>query len=83
MNDKDIDFPQFRKLSNDKLFYKVLSSREFIEIQVIGSVIKIHQIKAVQYPEILKIQDLLDLESKYYRVIFEEEYEAMKSKFEM
>tara|TARA_B110000305_G_scaffold20829_1_gene19155 strand:+ start:6103 stop:6354 length:252 start_codon:yes stop_codon:yes gene_type:complete len=83
MNDKDIYFPQFRKLSNDKLFYKVLSSREFIEIQVIGSVIKIHQIKAVQYPEILKIQDLLDLESKYYRVIFEEEYEAMKSKFEM
>ena len=83
MNDKDIYFPQFRKLSNDKLFYKVLSSREFIEIQVIGSVIKIHQIKAVQYPEILKIQDLLDLESKYYRVIFEEEYEAMKSKFEI
>ena len=81
MNDKDIDFPQFRKLSNDKVFYKVVSSREFIEIQLIGSVAKIHQIKAIQYPEILKIQDLLDLENEFYVVILKEEYEAIKVKF--
>ena len=81
MNYKDIDFPQFRKLSNDKVFYKVVSSREFIEIQLIGSVAKIHRIKAIQYPEILKIQDLLELENEFYVAILKEEYEAIKMKF--
>ena len=60
MLDKGTDFPQYRKLSNDKVFYKIVNSREFHEIQVIGTFAQLHKIEAKQYPEILKIQDMLN-----------------------
>jgi hypothetical protein len=60
MLDKDTDFPQYRKLSNDKVFYKIVNNREFHEIQVIGTYAQLFKIEAKQYPEILKIQDMLN-----------------------
>lgn len=54
-----MDFPQYRKLENSKAYYKILSEREFIELQVIGSRVLEHCIKAEKYPEILRIQDML------------------------
>ena len=65
MMSKDIDFPQYRKLSNEKVFYKILSDRKFIEIQLMGSKAFLYEFDAIQYPEILKIQDMLSLEEAY------------------
>lgn len=65
MMSKDIDFPQYRKLSNEKVFYKILSDRKFIEIQLMGSKAFLYEFDAIQYPEILKIQDMLSLEESY------------------
>lgn len=61
MSDKGTDFPQYRKLSNDKVFYRIVNEREFHEIQIIGNSAQLHKIIAKQYPEILKIQDLISL----------------------
>ena len=36
MLDKGTDFPQYRKLSNDKVFYRIVDERHFDEIQIIG-----------------------------------------------
>ena len=65
MMSKDIDFPQYRKLSNEKVFYKILSDRKFIEIQRMGSKAFLYEFDATKYPEILKIQDMLNLEDAY------------------
>tara|TARA_R110002072_G_scaffold282761_1_gene445822 strand:- start:49130 stop:49378 length:249 start_codon:yes stop_codon:yes gene_type:complete len=80
MHNKGTDFPQYRKLSNDKVFYKILSDRKFEEIQLIGSDAKIHTIKAIQYPEMLLIQDMLDVESIRYLASSEEEFKSQKKK---
>lgn len=74
MQNKVIDFPQYRKLSNDKVFYKILNDREFEEIQLIGSIAKLHIIKAIQYPEMLRIQDLLSMKDEWYLASSEEEF---------
>ena len=65
MQDKGIDFPQYRKLSNEKVFYKILSDRKFIEIQRMGLKAFLYEFDATKYPEILKIQDMLNLEDAY------------------
>ncbi len=59
MNKENVDFPQYRMLSNGKVFYKIISMDEFIEIQFLGDKKIQFTIKAVQYPEKLKILDML------------------------
>jgi hypothetical protein len=63
-----MDFPQYRKLSNNKVFYRIISEREFEEIQIIGFKSVFHRIKASQYPEIIKINDMLTVQAPYYMV---------------
>jgi hypothetical protein len=54
-------YPIYRKLNNNRRFYKVLDSKSFEEIQVVGTK-KLHQLyEAKQYPEILFIQDLVSM----------------------
>ena len=66
MDNKDRVFPQYRKLVNEKAFYKIIDARNFEEIQLIGSKIKLFQIRASQYPEILKIDDMINLTTDNY-----------------
>ncbi len=65
MNDKGRDFPQYRKLFNEKAFYKIIDDRHFDEIQLLGSRKMMYAFTAEKYPEILKIQDMLNLETGY------------------
>ncbi|MFN5032368.1 MAG: hypothetical protein ACK5FX_09125 [Flavobacteriia bacterium] len=58
-------FPQYRKLSNEKSFYEILSDKEFTEIQLIGSRYVVHKVIANQYPEMLRIMDMLAAEQPY------------------
>jgi len=60
MNSKVTGFPQYRKLSNNKVYYRILDERHFDEIQIIGKSARLFNIEAKQYPEILRIYDLLE-----------------------
>jgi hypothetical protein len=51
-----------------------LDDRNFIEIQIIGSKKKKFEIKAEQYPEILKIQDILNDQEDIYIKIDEKKW---------
>jgi hypothetical protein len=53
-------FPQFRKLANEKSFYEIVDDRRFTEKQCIGKQVFTIHVEAKQYPEILRIQDMLD-----------------------
>lgn len=55
-----MDFPQYRKLPNDKVFYKIIDNTHFEEIQLVGKKAFHHLIHAKQYPEMLRIKDMLE-----------------------
>ena len=76
MQYKGSDFPQYRKLNNEKAFYKILDDRHFDEIQRLGSKILRYSFHAEKYPEILRIQDMLDF-SDGYVLSNEDEFNAL------
>lgn len=55
-----MEFPQYRKLINERSFYRIESLDEFTELQQVGSIIFVHKVYAKQYPEKLKILDMLN-----------------------
>jgi hypothetical protein len=69
-----MNFPQYRKLSNEKSWYKIENERNFIEIQLVGSKKFVHLVEAKQYPEILRIMEMLDLSMPDISIISEEEF---------
>lgn len=58
-------FPIYRKLSNEKSYYKIVSAESFIELQKIGTKTRRHTIIAQQFPEKLRIQDMISLLDGY------------------
>ena len=77
MSEKVYDFPQFRKLSNGKSFYRILDERHWDELQLIGEKVLRFQFEAKQYPEIIRIQDMLSLAEGHYLECRKEEFEGI------
>jgi hypothetical protein len=63
-----IEYPQYRKLCNDKSFYCIEDESHFTEIQIIGQKFFELKIHAIQFPEKLKIKDLLNCEDPYLKI---------------
>ncbi len=76
MNDKGRDFPQYRKLFNEKAFYKINNDRHFEEIQLLGSRKISYVFTAEKYPEMVRIQDMLNLANGFLESS-KEEYEGL------
>ena len=72
-------FPCFRKLRNDKSFYKILGERTFTEIQCVGNQYFKIEIIANKYPEIILIQDMLN-KREIYEFSSEEEFNTIRDK---
>ena len=60
-----IEFPQYRKLTNNRSYYRIEDETHFMEIQLIGSRLISFNIHASQYPEIIKIKDMLTCQEPY------------------
>lgn len=58
-------FPQYRSLEGFNRHYKIIDERTFLEAINLNGNWTITEIKAVQYPEILRIQDMLDCNFSY------------------
>ncbi|PWL28109.1 MAG: hypothetical protein DCO96_09025 [Fluviicola sp. XM-24bin1] len=82
MSHKVTDFPQYRKLSNEKVFYRIRDDRNFDEIQIVGSRASLFSMEAKQYPEILKIQDLLSLAEGFLESN-EDEFNALLKQYNL
>ena len=52
----------------------IVSEKEFVEISRMGNKYIKHTIKAVQYPEIIRIQDMLNCENQIWEEISENDY---------
>jgi hypothetical protein len=75
------NFPQYRKLSNDKSFYKIVDERHFEEKQRIGKQVFSLEITAEQYPEIIRIQDMIAC-TDGFELSTHEEYDSIGKKIE-
>jgi hypothetical protein len=69
-------FPLYRKRSDGKTFYKILSHSEFEELKILGKKYIISTTKAVQYPEKLYIIELIEA-SNGLEFLDEIQYAAM------
>ena len=69
-------FPQFRKLENGRSLYKITSANQFIELQQIGSKWFSYAFAVQQFPDLLRIQDMLQGNAAFV-VIDEAEYQAI------
>jgi hypothetical protein len=59
MEHKNNDFPQYRKMKNGKAFYRIVNNLYFTEVQLLGEKRLRHEVEAKQYPEKLRIMDML------------------------
>ncbi len=75
-------FPIYRKLINNKVFYKIIESKNFEELQCMGSKVKHSKTKAEQYPELLLIQDL-STTNEFYITSSQEEWNTWFSKIQL
>lgn len=53
-------FPQYRKLEGFARFYKILDERSFEEVSIVHETVHKTLIEAKQYPEIIRIMDMLE-----------------------
>ena len=74
MNHSDVRlmYPQYRKLSNNKSFYKILSEHSFEEIQLVGSSVITTNTNATKYPEFIRIKDMIDCKTPFESLTKEE-----------
>lgn len=68
----------YRKYSNSKAYFKVINEKCFEEIQLVGAKRFVTTIQAKQYPEMLRIVDMIACLDGIWIPIEEEEYEAQK-----
>ncbi len=66
MDYKNTHFPQYRKLKNGLRLYKINSLIDFEEIQLLGEKVYHYKFIAEQYPEKLRIMDMLEDNSEHY-----------------
>ena len=69
-----MNFPQYRKYKNIETYFKIISEKEFEELSLLGNKFVKHSVVAKQYPEMLRIQDMLKCEKGAWGVIDEKVY---------
>ena len=62
-------FPQYRKYKNIETYFKIISEKEFEELSLFGNKFVKHLILAKQYPEMLRIMEMLNCEAGIWEVI--------------
>jgi len=78
--EKDMNFPFFRGLANQQVFYQINSEVEFIELKITGNYYSINSYHAAQYPEKLKIREMiLNLDNSLIEI---DQFDFNRIKFE-
>lgn len=78
MNSKEVTFPIYRKYVGIDTWFRIESDRNFTEIKRIGKNYLLNNIEAKQYPEMLLIQDMINLKDGRWEVCDESEFEELK-----
>jgi hypothetical protein len=77
---KNIDFPQYRKYLNGKGYFKIISDKEWEEIQIIGRKVILNRYTARIFPDKNFLFDLTFDYKNNWVEINENEYNALLEK---
>lgn len=72
------EFPVYRKYTNNKNYFKIINTNEFIEISVIGKQVLLKKTEAKIYPDKLFILDLINCIPPILK-ISEEEFSSIEN----
>lgn len=64
----EIEFPQYRILEGSTHLYEIHSRTKVSEWSSVGKFYTLHEWEAVQYPEKVRIQDMLQEEGAFKRI---------------
>jgi hypothetical protein len=76
----NITYPQYRKYSHGRTYFKIISESEFEELQFLGDQCSLHHFVAKILPDRNYIHDLTFDYEKHWISIEEAEYEAARRK---
>ncbi|MBX7093235.1 MAG: hypothetical protein K1X56_00815 [Flavobacteriales bacterium] len=68
-------FPIFRKYSNNKSYFKIVSENHFVELKIMGNYFSVYEIKASILPERVFIQDMLEMQGEHWVSSDEHEFQ--------
>lgn len=77
-----MNFPQFRKLKNNKSYYRIDSAEFLTEVAVMGNSYMIHEVHAKILPDRNLLRDLLHNEGGHWVEIDEKEFDSFLSQCE-
>jgi hypothetical protein len=69
-------YPLYRKYSNCKSFFRIESEKEFWQVQLIGEKPFKSKIVAETYPEMLFVQDLINMSNNFIQEATNEEIQT-------
>lgn len=70
-------FPAYRRMVGVQRYYKIHSPRAFTEVEMIGTRRLVHEVEATMYPELLRIQQMLEYADGVYRTMTAGEWEEV------
>ncbi|MCG8574739.1 MAG: hypothetical protein MI810_07635 [Flavobacteriales bacterium] len=72
------DFPAYRKYKGLNVWFKIENERSFLEIKKLGDRYLVEKVEAEQYPEMLRIQDMLNCLEDRWEIIEEETFQQVE-----
>ena len=76
---KTVIYPQYRKYKNNKAYFKIISEKEWEEIQVLGTKYIVHSFTVNIFPDRNFIYDMtFDYENNWLKIDAEEYEEVLK-----
>ena len=77
MQSESFIFPQYRKYVGLNTWYKIESTNLFIEVSKLGDNFIQHSVEAKQYPEKLRIMDMLNCHHNTWEIIDEATFDKV------
>lgn len=59
----EVHFPLYRKSTNEKHYYLIHNNRCMTEVQIIGNKYFMFDIESSQFPDIMRIKGIIEMES--------------------
>jgi hypothetical protein len=72
------EFPLFRRLGDLQVFIKITDERHFTEVRKVGKKWLVSEIQANQFPEILRIKDMISSVNPFLEISYEDFYRNTK-----
>lgn len=78
-----MEFPQYRKYTGIDIWFKIINQSHFEEIKKVGEQLVFEDVRAIQYPEKLRIEDMLACHEGRWEILDAGIYESLKARMQL